>query len=309
MNDIPQQPDSGPSLSDAEQRALDRLVERGWHAATDDSTDAADERRVLDVIRLLEQYPAQDSDPSLIDATLARIQANDREQANRLKLEQRPRRFARWADLGGIAAVVLLAAGVAWPVMARMRSAALQAGCASNMRAMGAGLTSYATDHRDYLPMTAGLNSLTSPKPSMLDWNTYEHGGNLVMLIHHGYCSTDQMQCPGCAAKSPHRHISFRMPASDRAFRLTVIGRGALIGDANPALELHRMGKPFGTGDSSASHDQRGQNVLFGDGALLWLTRPEVEGDNLYLQRGARADERLPTLVELSKGDDAFLAQ
>lgn len=298
-----------PRLGAEDSAAIDRLVERAFSEPSGDDDEARRERAVLDALRMLEAYPIEASDPSLIDATLVRIDAAERERDARMRLERAPMRSTRWADIGGIAAVLLLAAGVTWPALARMRETSLKTACANNMRAMGAGLSSYAADHRDFLPMTAGLGGLTSPQPSTLDWNTYEHGGNLVALARQGYCGVQQVQCPACAAGAPHQHhFAFRMPAGDRHFRLTVIGRGALVADANPAIELRRAGRPVGPGLTSWNHGQSGQNVLFGDGALLWLTRPEVNGDNIYLPKGVARPDQIPNMVELPMGDDAFLA-
>jgi hypothetical protein len=307
MNELPDDPNA-PRLGPHDAAALDRLVERGFTDAEGDGEEARRERAVLEALRMLDAYPVEASDPSLIDATLARIDAAEREQAARMRVERAPQRSARWADIGGIAAVLLLAAGVTWPALARMRDTALKTACANNLRAMGAGLASYAHDHRDFLPMTAGLGGLTAPQPTTLDWNTYEHGGNLVALARQGYCGMQQVQCPACAAGAPHQHhFAFRLPAADRAFRLTIIGRGALVADANPVIELRRAGRPVAANLASWNHAQSGQNVLFGDGALLWLTRPEVDGDNIYLPRGVAGPDLMPNMVELPFGSDAFL--
>lgn len=308
MTEHPEEPRT-PRLGAEDSAAVDRLVERAFADPQGDAEDARRERAVLEALRMLEAYPVEPSDPSLIDATLARIDAAERERAERMRLERAPQRTMRWADIGGVAAVLLLAAGVTWPSLARMRETALKTACANNMRAMGAGLANYARDHRDFLPMAAGLGGLTAPKPTTLDWNTYEHGGNLVALARQGYCSVQQVQCPACASGAPHQHhFAFRMPAGDRHFRLTVIGRGALVADANPAIELRRAGRPVGPSLASWNHAQSGQNVLFGDGALLWLTRPEVDGDNIYLPRSVGRPDMMPNMVELPLGADAFLA-
>lgn len=312
MNEQQDTPEPRP-LSPEEREALDRLVERGFAAPADGSEASADERAMLELLRALDAYPVQASDPSLVDATLARIDAADREQAARMRLERAPTRAARWADLGAIAAVLLLLAGVAWPSFSRMRATALQTACQNNMRAMGAGLSHYAQDHRDFLPMAAGLGGITAPQPSMLDWNTYEHGGNLVAMANRGYCGVQHVTCPACASGVPHKHFAFRMPAADQAFRLTVIGRGALVADANPAIELRRMGRPVGPNMASWNHAQAGQvptgqNVLFGDGAILWLVRPEVDGDNIFLPRSVLRPDLMPNMVELPMGNDTFLA-
>jgi hypothetical protein len=99
------------------------------------------------------------------------------------------------------------------------------------------------------------------------------------------------------------------MPARARPFPLTVVARGALVADANPALELRRAGKPAASNMASWNHAQSGQNVLFGDGAILWLNSPEVDGDNLFLPRGVHRADLLPNVVQLPQGSDAFLAQ
>lgn len=307
MNDPREQPERDP-LSPADAEALDRLVERGFEPARGEEAGAAREREILDVLRRLDLYPLEASDPSLVDATLARIDAADREQAERLRIDRAPARRVRWADLGAIAAVLLLVTGVAWPSLTRMRATALQAACANNMRAMGAGLSQYAQDHRDFLPMAAGLAGVSPQQPVMNDWNTYEHGGNLVALAKQGYCGLQQVTCPACASGVPHKHFAFRLPAADRAFRLTIIARGALVADANPVIEMRRLGRPVGPTMASWNHAQTGQNVLFGDGALLWMTGPEVDGDNIYLPRGVHRADLMPNLVELPMGNDAFLA-
>ncbi len=307
MNE-PNDPSQDQQLSPEDREALDRLVERGFAAPAGGRSEDARERALLELLQKLDAYPLEASDPSLVDATLARIDAADREQSARMRLDRAPSRATRWADLGAIAAVLLLVAGVAWPSFSRMRASALQSACANNMRALGTGLSHYANDHRDYLPMAAGLGGLMQPKPSTLDWNTYEHGGNLIAMANQGYCGVQQVTCPACAAGVPHKHFAFRMPAADQPFRLTVVARGALVADANPAIEMRRMGRPVGPTMASWNHAQSGQNVLFGDGAILWLTSPEVDGDNIFLPRSIRRADLMPNMVELPLGNDAFLA-
>jgi len=299
----------GPKLSAEDQAALDRLVDNGFQASAHNADDAARDQAMLQLLRHLDHYPIEDSDESLIDATLARIDLAEREQKEKMRLERAPIRSIRWSDLGGIAAVILLTAGVAWPAFTRMRATSLKASCANNMRAMGGGLSAYANDNHNHLPMTAGLNGLLATNPSRApDWNTYEHGGNLVALANCGYCPMGSVQCPACSSGMPHKHFAFRMPASDRSFRLTIVARGALVADSNPILEMHRTGRVAPPSMASANHNETGQNVLFGDGALLWLSRPEVNGDNIYLPRGVTQGDLLPNLVQLPSGDDAFLA-
>jgi hypothetical protein len=192
-------------------------------------------------------------------------------------------------------------------MLGRMRASALQSSCANNLRAMGAGLSTYANDHRDFLPVTAGLSSLLSPNPSTLDWNTYEHSGNLVAMANKGYCSMSAMQCPACASGTPHKHFAFRMPASDRPFRLKVVARGALVADANPALELRRAGKPAASlvslmpGAKAAKLNNAGGGHY--NHCLLWNTMSANAGGE---PKGVLADKMMAAFGSYDKFKEQF---
>lgn len=295
----------GPVLRPEDAASIDRLVECGFdEARVDDERD----RRVLAVLRVLDAYPVDASDPSLIDATLARIDAAEREQAERMRLERGPRRKARWADMGGLAAVALLALGVAWPALGYMRQNAMRTRCASNLRELSAGLVTYAADHRDALPMSAGMAARNAPRPTMLEWTTYDHGGNLLVLPLQGYCSAQHVHCPACAEQAGMRAFAYQVPWADRPFRMAVVGRGPLVADSNPALDLRRLGRPVGQRLSSWNHSQSGQNVMFGDGAVIWMITPVLNGDNIFLPRGAERPEQISNMVELPLAGDIFLA-
>jgi hypothetical protein len=296
----------GPELRDEDAASIDRLVECGFDEGR---VDNERDRRVLAALRVLDRYPTESSDPSLIDATLARIDAAEREQAERMRLDRAPRRRARWADFGGIAAVALLAFGVAWPALAHMRQSAMRSRCANNLRELSAGLVSYAADHRDALPMSASMIARHAPRPVILDWGAYDHGANLQSLSVQGYCGHHHINCPGCTAKSGRRAFAMQVPWADRPFLLRVVGARPLVADANPVLELRRAGRPVGASLSSWNHSQKGQNVLFGDGSVRWLVVPVVNGDNIFLPVGVDRADRMPNLVELPFAGDGFLAQ
>jgi hypothetical protein len=305
MNEPIEHPEE-PKLRPEDAEAIDRLMACGF-----DETRVTDERdrRVLAVLRVLDSYPVDSSDPSLIDATLARIDAAEREQAERMRLDRAPRRKARWADLGGVAAVALLALGFAWPALGYMRQSAMRSRCAGNQRELHAGLATYTVDHRDALPMSAGMLARQAPRPAMLDWTTYDHGGTLLVLPRQGYCGAHHVHCPACAEKAGMRAFAYQVPWADRPFRLAIVGGAPLVADANPALEMRRLGRPVGQRLSSWNHSQSGQNVMFGDGAVIWMISPGIQGDNIFLPRGADRAEHISNMVELPFGRDIFLAQ
>ena len=292
-------------LSSADREALDRLMERGWEPDPGDEREQA----VLEAVRRLDAMSVPESDASLVDATLARVAAAERDRDRRMHVDARPVRMRRWSDVAGVAAAMLLTVGVAWPVIGHVRATAMQQGCANNLRGLATGLISYAQDHRGRLPLTPGAASMLEGRTASPDWHTYDHMGNMVALVRMGFCSARHLHCPACAQSTPHRHFAFRMPAADRPFTLTMVGSGPLLSDAKPAIEARRTGVPVGPGCVSPNHGLRGQNVLFGDGSLLWMTVPEVGGDNIFLIQGVSRPEMLPMRIQLPVGGDVLLAQ
>jgi len=299
-------PDIGPDAREAE--AVDRLMARAWTPDPADTPEAHDERRMLVLLRELDRYPVEASDASLTDATLARIAQHERQQQARMRAERAPLGRHRWADLGGLVAATLLLAGLLWPFLVQVRARSIQSACANNMRSVSSALHGYAMDHRDHLPMTAGLASLMAPRPASHDWHTYSHGANLHAMVGAGYGTERQLCCPGCASDH-HRQMAYRMPSVDRGFRLQLVGQGALVSDANPFIEIRIRRRPPGAARASWNHDQSGQNVLFGDGRILWAPEPEVGPDNIFLPSAVQEPDLLPRLVQPTAGPDAFLAQ
>ncbi|MFM9170112.1 MAG: hypothetical protein ACKOTD_08330, partial [Phycisphaerales bacterium] len=69
-----------PILCDADLRVLDFLAEHGFDASRVNLLPEADRPRAMALIRqmsVLDAYPADGGDDSLVDATLARIAAHD----------------------------------------------------------------------------------------------------------------------------------------------------------------------------------------------------------------------------------------
>ena len=156
-----QPPDpGGPRLSDADMRVLDFLAEHGFDASRVDLLPEADRPRAMALIRqmqVLDHYPADGADDSLVDATLARI---DRwEAANEESRRFQPRRGAafRLSDLIGIAAVLMVGTAVLVPIVRSVRENGFANGCRANMRTMGTALANYASQHDGLLPATASI--------------------------------------------------------------------------------------------------------------------------------------------------------
>jgi hypothetical protein len=193
---------------------------------------------------------------------------------------------------------------------------------------------SYAADHRDALPMAAA--SLAGPTW----WDVgagpgRSNSANLYQLPRLNYTRLATLACPGnakapCGPCDPKAddwgcieevsysyRINFGAPA--RWNDPTTI----VLGDASPVTRRARAGQRVYANQNSTNHAGRGQWVLRGDGAGLWLTTPEHEGDNIWLpalyevalKKAAQAVARGATQGEITiRGDelpdsakDAFL--
>ncbi|MFM9096968.1 MAG: hypothetical protein ACKOQW_01555 [Phycisphaerales bacterium] len=160
-----------PILCDADLRVLDFLAEHGFDASRVNLLPEADRPRAMALIRqmsVLDAYPADGGDDSLVDATLARIAAHDEAvDASRRIGFARPPAF-RLADLVSVAAVVLLLLGVTVPMIANLRAQKLSTLCASNLRAVHGALGSYASSNAGALPLrsaVAGFGGMFAARP------------------------------------------------------------------------------------------------------------------------------------------------
>jgi len=173
MNPSNEQPPGdlpGHQLCDADMRVLDFLAEHGFDASRLELLPPEDRPRAMALIRqmqVLDHYPAGDSDDSLVDATLARI---DRwEAARESSMRLRVGRFSnfRAADFVGVAALIMVGLGVLLPIAAHAREQRLNTVCGNNMRSLHDAFGAYAHDHGGALPLAAsiggGLGSIFSP--------------------------------------------------------------------------------------------------------------------------------------------------
>ena len=256
---------------------------------------AEDERRVEALARLLgfmDDYPVEDLDPALLHATLARIDRHEDQLAQRMRFdvvmeERAPRRGfrIRLPDFVTVAAVLLIAVGVLWPVLGSIRNQALDAACANNLKRIGYGFDQYANDHNGSLPM-----AMAGP---MGPWEALRNTMNLNPMVQNGYCDAGHLNCPG-----HHRHhndgdeigpsYSYRL-FTPRAVIHWNTGRVTVIlGDLNPLVDAARSGWDAPPLSVSVNHGGRGQNVLTSDGATMWLEQPLVgSSDNIWMPNQA----------------------
>src|SRR5690606_35929383 len=128
-----------------DQRLLDALVEAGFDVErmgplTRDERARVD--RLMTLFSLMNDYPSDDADETLLNATLARIDRHEDARADRMNIENAvdaaPRGISfRLPDFISVAAVMLIAAAVLWPMLNTLRQRSIAETCNSNLRLAG----------------------------------------------------------------------------------------------------------------------------------------------------------------------------
>jgi hypothetical protein len=296
-----------PRLSPQDERLLDTLVESGFDLKKAGALDAEAQRRaeaIMSLLALIDDYPVDDADPTLVDATLAAIDRHERERAGRLTLAAeaeegggRARRL-RLPDFVSIAAVLLIGAAIAVPVMNELRERSIDTRCLNNLRWMGYAFSNYANANRGELPIAhAGFSHWAKAFENAVI--------NLGPLIDGGYCEHGHLNCPGHEGHSGPSY-SYQWPAAGVRPRWSVGESKVILGDRNPLIDALRAGGPIVPGASSSNHAGRGQNVLTTDGGARWLEQSTVgqgdKGDNIWMPRAGLHDGAA------TDAEDVFLA-
>jgi hypothetical protein len=285
-------------LSPDDQRLLDALMDAGFDGAKLPASlgrplSAHDERRLEILTRLLgfmDDYPVEDLDPALLHATLARIDRHEDQLAQRMRFDvamekQTPQRGfrIRLPDFVTVAAVLLIAVGVLWPVLGSIRNQAIDAACANNLKRIGYGFDQYANDNNGSMPL-----AMAGP---MGTWETLRNTMNLNPMVQNGYCDAGHLNCPGhhhevgeeIGPSYSYRWFTPRAVIHWNTGRVTVI-----LGDLNPLVDAARSGWDAPPLSVSVNHGGRGQNVLTSDGATMWLEQPLVgSSDNIWMPNQA----------------------
>ena len=153
-----------PILSDADMRVLDFLAEHGFDASKVHLLPEADRPRAMALVRqmqVLDAYPADETDDTLVNATLARIDRYEAAAAEARRIEPRVGAF-RLSDFVSIAALVILGVGVTLPIAARVREGRMTTGCQQSLRNLYEGLGAYAGSNSGALPATASMADIGS---------------------------------------------------------------------------------------------------------------------------------------------------
>ncbi len=301
------------TLSPQDERLLDALVDCGFDPSALEALSLEDQRRVkalLSLFELIDDYPVEDADEALIDATVARIDQYERRASAKIAVADETdlqefggRRRIRLPDFVSVAAVILIGASIFWPVMTNLHRRNIDAGCANNLRLLGNAFNRYANDYDRAMPVASLFTS----------WNTLvSNVMNLGPLVAGEYCERDDLTCPG------HEHANFiggsysyQWPVPGR--QLTWGAGGAtmmILADRNRLIDaIHRAEGMIPALSNSLNHGGRGQNALFTDGGWIWLDEPTAPGggdDNIWLPKGVSS---LHDGIQQTDVNDVFLAQ
>ena len=281
--------DAHRNLCKADGDMLDRLVDVGFDIDQLDDLSEEEQGRatiLLNLFGLLENYPVEEADDTLIDVTLARIDQYENKQLSRMHIQTADMQATssgfsfRMPDLISVAAMILIAASIVIWLGRPTRERSLSMQCANNMAAVGMGLANYAGDHNGALPTTsvAGLGGLFGgATPERLD----------PTPLLGEYCKDHHLNCPGHSGEgsggfSYQTQQKEIWDAFKRHRQIFVV-----LSDTNPILDAILAGKGHDPLTRSRNHGGNGQNQLLDDGSTISLTGPPIlGGDRIWILDG-----------------------
>jgi hypothetical protein len=348
MPDQQPEPTRPATLSPADALVLDAVLaslsEPNRPASALPPQDSARAQRVTDWLNLLDQCPAEPPPADLLQRTLARVHEarQTRRFAQQVQALTAPPVAFRWHELFAVAAVLLIAATVVWPMLIQSRADARRLACADNLRQAGMAFGYYAADHAGMLPRHAVQSNTPWYKVAQV---SNEHGpvqsnsAHLYLLARRGYIHPNTLACPeneyaprNMAASlydwPSARAVSYSYqnqytPEPIRLERANI----AILADKNPLFVIQQTGVGEGgtfrgtitltfrrerAADSpSDAHGQlRGQNVLTTRGDVTFKVEPmlatpgSAEPDNIWL--AGQVTDYVGTETPASL-DDSFL--
>jgi hypothetical protein len=286
-------------------------------------------RTAQDVMRLLDRLPAEAPGDLLAERTIRTIErAREAERASqRATALGGGGRGMRWSQVGALAAMLIISVSLALPMLARHRAAARQAACQANLATAGFGFGSYAQSHAGALPAVK-----SRPGDPWFHHNTFDEQGNaqsnsahFYLLIRRGHTDAADLACPANPQALADANGDARdwPDAGSRSFsfpNMFMATQPRWNGPATIPVAVDR--NPVFTSNSQANGAPRiapspnhramgGQNVLFNDATVRWMTRPVLDdGDNIWhIERMAGQSEPVRYTGNETPDDvnDAFL--
>lgn len=292
-------------LSDADAEAVDGLFEHGLDESQDPDDDRAN--AVRELLSILEDYPVEPASEELVDATLARVARDESERRERFSIDAgrgTPGRGIRLPDFFAVAASMLLAVGIGWPLYQTIDDQNDISRSKQRLQAYGAGIVDFGnTTGTDMLPIDEGLIHELDYSPSKLPCAVKGRWGRHLLDL-------PGVSDPWQSSLGP---VSYRVPVSIRTFRLSSYGPGEpLLATTNPVVAFARGETDEGDHlDGSPSHHLDRVVILRFDLSDLRVAVSEHgdvdgDGDSIWVHDGYTGD--VDDVIQPSSLQDAVLA-
>ncbi len=266
--------------------------------------------RVRAWLSLIATAPADDPPAGLLERTMSRITRHRGGQAvvGRIGTTAEGHAVAfRWTELIALAAVLMLAVSLVWPLLSQARVDARRTECRNQLAAAGVGLTTAAADHQQAVPrypVEPGAPWWRVGQPQRPDGTVQSNSAQLLLITKLDYVRTETLACPGnpyalrelpeSAIDYPnHAAVSYSYQTQFTAepMRIDRVPQMAILADRNPLLQIAQQRvqavSRWGSTASTRMHGGVGQNVLLGDGRVVWTTDAVMpDGDNIWLPEG-----------------------
>ncbi|MEM7622740.1 MAG: hypothetical protein AAF235_06005 [Planctomycetota bacterium] len=224
----------------------------------------------------------------------------------------------RWNDIVAAASIMLIASAAIVPAFNTARGSAMQAACIGNLGAVASGISLYAGDFSDELPVaSAGFAG------SWMDVGTdpsRSNSANLFTMVKTDHATLEELACPGNAAAPTgepapgdadwrrFEEVSFSyqiLPGSKRPRHMLPSG-SVVLTDRSPVMLRVAVRRPVVPEANSPQHGERGQHVMRIDGSVSWEKSPVMaSGDNIWLPRSLeRLIHDARTRIGLLEGDE-----
>ena len=252
---------------------------------------------VLAPLDTLRDEPCPDG---LAERTVWRLmQVANSQRAVREPVAATSKPWRNFAQVGAIAASVLLAVGVLVPSFSFANHLHRRHVCKKQLASIAGCMNRYSMDYDGSLP--AASTDFSQPWHTVGDQNSksWSNTRNLFLLLKLGYCTRpqdficcgrrqEQVDPPSTSDVSSYNDFqsrkyitySFRIPCR-RTMKITMF-QGPTMADSNPLFEDVRAGEFKVRLDeklattASLNHNRRGQNVLFADGRVRYLKTRHV---------------------------------
>jgi hypothetical protein len=290
----------------------------------------------------LESYDVEACPDHLAQKTLERLTLASRASQKRLErlLDEEARKpvtarrsfWANFSELGAVAAMILIVAGVAFPTLTNARYKYWQSKCSAQLASVAQGISQYSADHANALPAVATSEGMPWWKVGDQGQQNVSNTRHLWVLVKGNYVQPEDFVCPariqgkvvkldstqvpGLADFPSRKYVTYSFRVMGNQPQFIPHGRQVLISDLNPIFE--RLPEPvvreldINIDDSllranSINHRGRGQNVLCSDNSVAFSTTRTVGNSNDDIFTIQNTKQYKGSEVPAS-ADDAFLA-